>query len=156
MSSQALEEAATQLERDDPSLVAGAAERLQRQAEEDHRAGSPRGRAMVRRLRGVLVDRPDLGLAVARRLELEHIALDLLEGRSVDGVPGLALDGTPLLTSGGQRLKRRGAWMLAASGLILLLEAIVAGDVGSILLYAWTAVGLVLFFVGGYLVIYRG
>jgi hypothetical protein len=111
---------------------------------------------MVRRLRGLLVDRPDLGLAVARHLGLEHIALDLLEGRSIDGVSGLSHDGTPLLTGRGQRLKRHGAWMLAASGLILLLEAIVAGGVGSILLYAWTAVGLLLFFVGGYLVLYRG
>jgi hypothetical protein len=156
MSGQALEEAATQLARDEPALVDGVAERLQREAEEDHRAGSPRGRAMVRRLRGVLVDRPDLGLAVARQLDLEHIALDLLEGRSIDGVSGLAPDGTPLLTSRGQRLKRRGAWMLAASALVLLLEAIVADGIGSILLYVWTAVGLALFFVGGYLVIYRG
>ncbi len=156
MSSQALEQAATQLARDDPALVAGAIEWLQREAEEDHRAGSPRGRAMVRQLRAVLVGQPDLGLAVVRQLDLEHIALDLLEGRSVDGVSGLALDGTPLRASRGQRLKRGGAWMLAASGIVLLLEAIVASGVGSILLYAWTAVGLALFFVGGYLVIYRG
>jgi hypothetical protein len=46
--------------------------------------------------------------------------------------------------------------MLAASGLVLLIEAIVADGIGSILLYVWTAVGLALFFVGGYLVIYRG
>ncbi len=156
MSSQPLEEAATQLERDDPALVADAAERLRDGAEDDHRTGSPRGRAMVRRLRGLLADRPDLGLAVARQLGLEHIALDLLGGHSVDGVSGLALDGTLLPTSRDHRSKRRGAWILAASGLVLLVEAIVAGGVGSILLYVWTAVGLALFFVGGYLVIYRG
>jgi hypothetical protein len=155
MSNQPPEEAATRLERDDPNLVADAVDQLQRAAEDDHRAGSPRGRAMVRQLRGVLGDRPDLGLAVARQLDLEHIALDLLGGHSVDGVSGLGPDGTPLPTSRGHRSKRRGAWMLAASGLILLLEAIVAGGVGSILLYLWTAVGLALFFVGGFLVIYR-
>jgi hypothetical protein len=152
---QRLDEAATQLERDDPGLVADAVEQLRTGAEDDHRAGSPRGRSMVRRLRGVLGERPDLGLAVARQLDLEHIALDLLDGHSVDGVSGLAPDGTPLPTSREHRSKRRGAWMLAASGLILLLEAIVAGGVGSILLYLWTAVGLALFFVGGFLVMYR-
>jgi hypothetical protein len=111
---------------------------------------------MVRRLRELLAERPDLGLAVARKLDLEHLALDLLAGGMVDGVSGLAPDGTPLPTSRRHRSKRRGAWLLAASAVVLLFEAIVAGGVGSILLYLWTAVGLALFFVGGWLVIYRG
>ncbi len=155
MNSHSLEDAATQLEQHEPSLVAGVVGGLRREAEDDHRAGAPRGRATVRRLRSVLVDRPDLGLAVARQLDLEHVALDLLDGRSVDGVSGLAPDGTPLPTSRGNRSTRRGAWMLAASGLVLLIEAIVAGDIGSVLLYIWTAVGLVTFFVGGFLITYR-
>ena len=47
------------------------------------------------------------------------------------------------------------ACILAASGLVLLAEAVAAGGVAAGLLYAWTAVGLGLFFVGGYLVMLR-
>ncbi len=155
MGSESLDEVSRQLEREDPGLVVDAVEQLRSGAEEDHRAGSPRGRAVVRRLRSMLGDQPELGLAVARQLGLEHIALDLLDGKPVDGLSGLAPDGTPLPTSRRHRSRRRGAWILAASGLILLLEAIVAGGISSILIYLWTVVGLGLFFVGGYLVIYR-
>lgn len=155
MEDETLEDAAARLERTEPALVAEAVDRLRRGAEDDHRAGSPRGRATVRRLRTVLADRPDLGLAVARRLHLEHIAVDLLDGHTVDGVTGLGPDGTPLATGTGHRSKRRGAWMLAASVLVLLLETIVAGGVSSIVIYLWTVIGLGLFFAGGFLVIYR-
>jgi hypothetical protein len=53
------------------------------------------------------------------------------------------------------RARRRGAWLLATAGLVLLVEAIVAGGLASVFLYAWTAVGLGLFFAGGYLVMLR-
>jgi hypothetical protein len=155
MPGESLAEVASRLERDEPDLVADAVERVRREAEADHQAGSPRGRSMIRRLRDVLIERPELGLAAARGLGLEHIAVELMDGHAVDGVPGLGLDGTPLPISLAHRSRRRGAWMLAASALVLLIEAVVAGDIGSILLYVWTAVGLGLFFVGGYLVIYR-
>ena len=155
MGAQSLEDAATQLAREDPALVTESVDRVRQGAERDHRAGSPRGRAMVRQLRDLLAGRPDLGLAVARQLDLEHLALDLLAGRTVDGVSGLAPDGTVLPISRRYRSRQRGAWLLVVSALILLLEAILADGVASFLLYLWTAVGLAIFFVGGYLVIDR-
>ena len=48
-------------------------------ADDDHAAGVPRGKAYVRRLQESLVEQPELGIAVARSLGLEHIAEDLLE-----------------------------------------------------------------------------
>ncbi len=53
------------------------------------------------------------------------------------------------------RTRRRGAGILVVSALVLLVEAIVADGLASILLYVWTAVGLGLFFVGGYLVMLK-
>jgi hypothetical protein len=35
---------------------------------------------------------------------------------------------------------------------VLLVEAVIAGGVSSVLLYLWTAVGLALFFLGLYLI----
>ena len=87
---------ARRLERDQPELVLLAAEELRSGAEADRLAGTPRGRATVRRIQELAVERPDLGLAVARSLGLEHIAEELLEGRSVEGVPGIGPDGTAL------------------------------------------------------------
>lgn len=146
---------AHRLEKDDPALVASAADDLRASADEDHSRGTPRGKAYIRRLQELTVDHPELGIAVATELGLEHIVEELLSGISVEGVPGIGPDGRPLAPTSRHRTRRRGGWLLALSALVLLLEAIVAGSVGSILLYVWTAVGLGLFFVGGYLVMLK-
>jgi hypothetical protein len=146
---------ATRLEQDDSELVAHAADQLRAGAAADLAGGVPRGRAYVRRLQALTIDRPALGIAVARALHLEHIVEDLLAGMTVEGVPGIGTDGTELAPTRRHRTRRRGALMLAASGLVLLAEAVAAGGVAAGLLYAWTAVGLGLFFVGGYLVMLR-
>jgi type IV secretory pathway TrbD component len=88
-------------------------------------------------------------------LHLEHIVEDLLAGMTVEGVPGIGADGAELAPTRRHRARRRGALLLGASGLVLLAEAVVAGGLAAGLLYAWTAVGLGLFFVGGYLVMLR-
>ncbi len=146
---------AQRLEKDDPGRVTRAVCDLRACADEDHRRGAPRGKAYIRRLQELTVDHPELGIAVSRELGLEHIVEDLLSGMTVEGVPGIGSDGRPLSPTSRHRTRRRGGWLLALSALVLLLEAIVAGDVGSILLYVWTAVGLGLFFVGGYLVMLK-
>ena len=146
---------AQRLEKDDPARVTGAVDDLRASADEDHTHGTPRGKAYIRRLQELTVDHPELGIAVARELGLEHIVEDLLNGISVEGVPGIGPDGRPLSPTSRHRTRRRGGWLLVLSALVLLLEAIVAGGVGSILLYVWTAVGLGLFFVGGYLVMLK-
>jgi len=147
--------AARQLESDDPGLVARTATELRDGAGRDHAAGVPRGKAYVRRLQESVVERPELGVAVARSLGLEHIAEDLLHGVTVEGVAGIGPDGTALPQTRRQRTRRRGKLILAISALILLIEAVIADGLPSIVLYLWTAVGLVLFFVGGYLVMLR-
>jgi hypothetical protein len=144
--------AATRLQDDDPDLVARTAEELRSGAEADLRGGVPRGRAYVRRLQELTVERPDLGIAVARALGLVHIVEDLLAGSTVEGVAGIGPDGTVLPPSRRQRTRRRGKLILAASAVILLVEAVAAGGVSSVLLYLWTAVGLALFFLGLYLI----
>ena len=146
---------AHRLETDDPTLVSGAAADLRAAADDDHTRGAPRGKAYIRRLQELTVDHPELGIAVARQLGLEHIVEDLLDGVSVEGVPGIGPDGRPLSPTSRHRTRRRGGWLLALSALALLLEAILAGSVASVLLYIWTAVGLGLFFVGGYLVMLK-
>jgi hypothetical protein len=146
---------AHRLERDDPERVTATADDLRASADDDHRRGTPRGKAYIRRLQGLSVDDPELGIAVAGQLGLEHIVEELLNGISVDGVPGIGPDGRPLSPSSRHRTRRRGEWLLALSALVLLLEAIVAGGVASVLLYVWTAVGLGLFFLGGYLVMLK-
>jgi hypothetical protein len=146
---------AQKLERDEPVLVARAADDLRTASEEDHKRGAPRGRAYVRNLQELAVGCPALGIAVARELGLEHIVEDLLNGISVEGVPGIGSDGAPMSPTSRHRTRRRGAWLLATSALVLLVEAIVADDLVSMILYVWTAVGLGLFFVGGYLVILK-
>jgi hypothetical protein len=145
--------AATNLALDDPERVATAVEHFRERAEEDHRAGTPRGRAYVRRLQALLVENPELGIAVARAVSLEHIAQELLEGTPVEGVPGIGPDGVALTSTGRHRTRRKGALILALSAVVLLVEAVTADALASILLYLWTAVGLGLFFVGGYLVL---
>ncbi len=142
------------LAHDEPELVLRAADQLRASAEDDHLGGTPRGKAYVLRLQKLIVERPALGVAVARSLGLEHIAQDLLEGRSVDGVPGIGPDGSVMVT-GRHRTRRRGKVLLAVSALVLLVEAVTADALPSALLYVWTAVGLGLFFVGGYLVMLR-
>jgi len=146
---------ATQLEHDDAELVARVADQLRAGAAADLVGGVPRGRANVRRLQAMTIERPALGIAVARALHLEHIVEDLLAGMTVEGVPGISADGAELAPTGRHRARRRGALMLGASGLVLLAEAVAAGGLAAGLLYAWTAVGLGLFFVGGYLVMLR-
>jgi hypothetical protein len=147
--------AARQLESDDPGLVARTATELRARADQDHAAGAPRGKAYVRRLQASVVERPELGVAVARSLGLEHIAEDLLYGTTVEGVAGIGPDGAALPQTRRQRTRRRGKLILAVSALLLLIEAVIADGLPSILLYLWTAVGLGLFFVGGYLVMLR-
>jgi hypothetical protein len=152
---EALWSSARQLESDDPGLVARAATELRAGADRDHAAGAPRGKAYVRRLQESLVERPELGIAVARSLGLEHIAEDFLQGMTVEGVAGIGPDGSALPQTRRQRTRRRGKLILALSALALLIEAVIADGIPSILLYIWTAFGLGLFFVGGYLVLLR-
>ncbi len=146
---------ATELERDEPELVARATDEFRADAEHDHLGGVPRGKAYVRRLQELTVERPDLGIAVARALGLEHIVEELMEGTTVEGVPGIGPDGRALMPNRRHQTRRRGKYILAVSALLLLIEAVVADGLASILLYIWTAVALGLFFVGGYLVMLR-
>ncbi len=148
-------ESARELERDQSELVSRVAEGVRAGAEADRRAGTPRGRAYVRRIQELVVDDPQLGLAVAASLGLEHIAADLLEGTSVEGVPGIGPDGMALSSTPRDRTRRWGKVLLVAATVLLLVEAVTADALASMLLYAWTAVGLALFFVGVYLVMLR-
>jgi hypothetical protein len=141
------------LEQEHPELVAARASALQAAADGDHLNGSPRGRAYIRRLQELAIEDSDLGMAVARSLHLEHVVEELLDGISVDGVPGIGPDGAELPPNRRHTARRRGAWILALSALLLLVEAVIADGIGSILLYIWTVVGLGAFFVGGYLVL---
>jgi hypothetical protein len=152
---EALWSSARQLESDDPGVVARAAAELRAGADHDHAAGVPRGKAYVRRLQESLVERPELGIAAARSLGLEHIAEDLLHGMTVEGVAGIGSDGYPLPKTRRQRTRRRGKLILALSAVALLIEAVIADGLSSILLYVWTALALGLFFFGGYLIMLR-
>ena len=147
--------AAAALEGADPELVERTARATTDAAEDDLRHGVPRGRAYVRRIQELTVERPDLGVAVARALGLEHLAEDLLAGMPVEGVAGIGPDGRALVPDRRYRTRRRGKRLLVVSSVLLLVEAVLADGLASALLYAWTAVGLVLFFVGGYLVMLR-
>lgn len=141
--------AAQRLEEDQPDFVARSTEELRVAADGDHRGGVPRGRAYVRRIQELIIERPELGIAVARAMGLGHIAHELIEGVSVDGVPGIGPDGAALAPTRQHRTRRRGAVILAVAALVLLIEAVTADSVPSVVLYVWTAVGLVLFGVGG-------
>jgi hypothetical protein len=146
---------AAELERDDPALVARTAEDLRTGAEADLQSGVPRGRAYIRRLQELTVERSELGIAVGRSLGLEHIVEELLEGITVEGVAGIGPDGSVLPPTRRHRNRRRGVLLLVISGLLLLVEAVIADGLASAILYTWTAVGLGLFFVGCYLVTLR-
>lgn len=74
----ALAAEATALQAEDPALVARASEECRTDAERDFVDGTPRGKALVRRLRDLTVEQPALGLAVGRSLALGHIVEDLL------------------------------------------------------------------------------
>ncbi len=147
--------AARALEHDDPELVARTADDLRAAAEGDVQGRLSRSRAYVRRLQALAEERPDLAIAVGRRLDLAHIVEDLLDGQTVDGVPGIGPDGRVLAPTARHRLRRRGKLLLVLSAVVLLIEAVIADGIPSILLYLWTAVGLVLFFLGGYLVMLK-
>jgi hypothetical protein len=45
--------------------------------------------------------------------------------------------------------------MVAISAVLLLVEAVIADGIPSLLLYAWTAIALGLFFVGGYCIMLK-
>jgi hypothetical protein len=144
--------AAEALEQADPELVALAADGLRAAAEADLGGRVPRSVAYVRRLQELTVERPELGIAVARALGLEHIVEDLLEGMAVEGVPGIGPDGTVLPPTRRHKARLCGKWILGISTLVLFVEAIIAYGLASAVIYVWTSVGLGLFFVGAYLV----
>jgi hypothetical protein len=144
--------AAEALERDDPELVARTAAELRAAAEGDLRRRVPRSKAYVRRLQALTVERPELGIAAAKALDLDHIVEDLLDGISVEGVPGIGPDGVVLSPTRRHTARLRGKWTLGISAVVLLLEAVLAYGIASWMIYLWTTVGLVLFFVGSYLV----
>jgi hypothetical protein len=147
--------AAEALERDDPELVLRVTNEVRTAAEGDLRAGVPRGVAYIRRLQEVTLRRPELGIAVARALNLSHIVEDLLEGASVEGVPGIGTDGVELSATRRHKIRVFGKSILAFSVVVLLIDAVIGDGVATAVLYAWTAVGLGLFFVGTYLVMLR-
>ncbi len=138
-----------------PELVARTAEDLRAGAEADRVAGTPRGRAYVRRIQVLLIERPELGMAVATSLGLDHIAEDLLNGTAVEGVPGIGPDGVVLSSTPRDATRRWGKTILVVSTVLLLVEAVTADALASVLLYLWTAIGLGLFFVGIYLIMIR-
>jgi hypothetical protein len=144
---------AERLEQEQPDLVASKALELQEWADGDHRNGAPRGRAYIRRLQELAIEDPAMGIAVGRALHLGHVVEELLDGISVDGVPGIGPDGTELPPNRGHTNRRRGAWILGLSAILLLVEAVIADGIGSILLYIWTVIGLGAFFLGGYMVL---
>jgi hypothetical protein len=146
---------ARDLVRDRPELVARTAEELRAGAEADRVAGTPRGKAYVRRLQALLVERPELGVAAATELGLDHIAEDLLGGTAVEGIPGIGPDGAALTSTPRDRTRRWGKIILAVSTVLLLVEAVTADSLPSIALYLWTGIGLGLFFVGIYLIMVR-
>jgi hypothetical protein len=147
--------AARALEHDDPGLVGRTADDLRAAAEADVQGRLSRSRAYVRRLQALAVERPDLAIAVGRKLNLEHIVEELLDGQTVEGVPGIGADGQVLAPTARHRLRRQGKILLAVSAVVLLVEAVIADGIPSALLYLWTAVGLALFFLGGYFVMLK-
>lgn len=138
--------------RDDPALVARAADALCSIAEGDLRGRVPRSKAYVRRLQELTIDRPALGIAVARAINMDHVVETLLDGVSVEGVPGIGPDGAEIAPTPRHRARAAGRWILGSSVLVLLAEAIVAYGMAPAVIYCWTTAGLALFFVGPYLV----
>jgi hypothetical protein len=144
----ALSAAASALGQEDPGLVARAADECEARARRDHLGGMARGKATVLALRDLTVERPALGIAVARTLGLEHIVDDLLAGRSVDGVTGIGPGGEVLPPSRSDRRRRRGAVLLVLGGGVLLTGATVADSLSLVLVIAWTACSFALIFGG--------
>ena len=145
--------AAMVLEQEEPDLVALAASECQAGAQRDLQLGTARGKAYVLRLRDLTLERPSLGIAVARRLGLEHIVEDLLNGTSVDGVPGIGADGTACPPSRRDRSRRHGCVLLALGGMVLLIGATTADDLTLFLVVAWTLCSFSLMFAGTWLIL---
>jgi hypothetical protein len=147
--------AAAGLEQHDPEVVVRRAAQLRSDAEGDIHGRVTRNKAYVRHLQQLAVENPALAIAVGRSLNLDHIVEELLEGKTVEGVPGIGSDGAALAPNKRHRLRRWGKWTLGIGSFLLLIEAIVADGIPSAALYAWTAVGLVGFFVGFYLIMLK-
>jgi hypothetical protein len=145
---EALKDAATTLELEDPDLVVSTRAECVAGAEQDLVGGTPRGRAYVLRLRDLTVERPPLGVAVARSLGLEHIVDDLLEGQSVDGVTGISATGDFLLPSRSDRRRRRGVILAVLGGVVLLAGATAADSLSLFPVILWTVASFVLIFGG--------
>jgi len=151
-----LKAAATALEQADPGAVRRAADECRDGAHRDHLDGTPRGKAIVKRLRDLASTDPALGIAVARSLSLEHIVDDLLDGRSVDGVTGLGPDGGILPPSRSDRRRRRGTVLLVLGGLVLLVGATAADSLSLVWVIVWTLGSFTLIFTGLRGVLHRG
>jgi hypothetical protein len=143
-----LRAAATALDLEEPELVAAAKAECVAGAERDLRDGTPRGKAYVLRLRDLTVERPPLGMAVARSLGLEHIVEDLLEGTSVDGVTGISPDGEVLRSSPTDRRRRRGTVLVLLGGIVLLIGATAADSLSLLWVIVWTVGSFALIFGG--------
>jgi hypothetical protein len=153
---EAFKSAATDLELEDPDLVADTSAECVAAAERDLLDGSPRGRAYVLRLRDLTVERPPLGIAVARTLGLEHIVEDLLEGTSVDGVTGISPGGEVLQPSRSDRRRRRGVVLVLVGGVVLLVGATAADSLSLFWVILWTVTSFILIFGGLRDVLHRG
>jgi hypothetical protein len=147
--------AAELLAREEPDLVTRTADELRRGAESDIRGRLTRSRAYVRRLQELSIERPELAIAVSRRLDLGHIVEELLDGRTVEGVAGIGPDGRAMAPTSRRMLRQRGKVLVAVSAVLLLIEAVIADGIASALLYAWTAIGLSLFLVGCYCIMLK-
>jgi hypothetical protein len=143
-----LRAAATTLDLEEPDLVAATRAECVAGAEQDLRDGTPRGKAYVRRLRDLTVERPPLGIAVARSLGLGHIVEDLLEGTSVDGVTGISPDGEVLRSGPTDRRRRRGAVLVLLGGIVLLVGATAADSLSLLWVIVWTVGSFALIFGG--------
>jgi hypothetical protein len=144
----AIQAEATALQQEDPELVDRTATACRADAERDLANGIPRGKAYVLGLRDLAVERPPLAIAVGRSLGLEHLVVDLLEGRSVDGVTGISARGEVLPPSRSDRRRRRGAVLLLVGGLVLLVGATTADSLSLPLVIAWTVASFALIFGG--------
>jgi hypothetical protein len=153
---EALMAAATALEHEDPELVVAARTECEAGAQRDLLSGVPRGAAYVLRLRDLAVERPPLGIAVARSLGLEHIMEDLLAGKSVDGVTGISPEGQVLPPSRSDRRRRRGAFFVLVGGVILLVGATTADSLSLTLVIIWTVSSFVFIFGGLRELLHRG
>jgi hypothetical protein len=144
------------LEQADPDLVDRAGAECQAAAQRDLVNGVPRGTAIVLRLRDLTVERPPLGIAVARSLGLEHIMEELLAGKSVDGVTGISAEGDVLPPSPSDKKRRRGTVFILLGGVILLVGATTADSLSLTLVIIWTLSSFFLIFSGLRALLRRG